>query len=263
MANPLSRDRIITTLVATLSRLDYVNAAWEGGAAAFDRVDEWSDIDLIIDVQDERADEAWGPIEQAIRTLGTIELCYPIPHPPLGLHAQRFYRLREAGPFLLLDLGLFKASTPDKLLDPATHGHAVVHFDRTGATRTPGVDAASRQAGLMARVDSLRVTFPLFQSLVTKELNRGNDIEALAFYHAWTLRPLVELLRIRHCPARYLFHTRYVQHDLPSAVVGRLSPMFFVRDAQDIAACRGEAERWVNALLEELLPPAARASPKR
>ncbi len=245
----LSRDQIITTLVEAVRPLNFVNAVWQGGAAAFNRVDQWSDIDLVIDVQDDRADDAWPAIERAIESLGTVELCYRFPQPPLGLHSQRFYRLCEAGPFLLLDICVFKASTANKLLDPATHGSAVVHFDRTGATNVKPMDDATRQAELDARIESLRVTFPMFQSLVLKELNRGNSIEALAFYHAWTLRPLVELLRIRHCPGRYQFHTRYIHYDLPREIVDRLTPMFFVRDAADLAARRDEAERWANALL--------------
>lgn len=251
-SDQLSRNHIVTTLVEALRPLGFVNAVWQGGAAAFNRVDEWSDIDLVIDVHDDRADDVWPPIERAIESLGPVELCYRFPQPPLGLHSQRFYRLRDAGPFLLLDICVFKASTSNKLLDPATHGNAVFHFDRTGATKFKPADDAPRQAELNARIESLRVTFPLFQSLVLKELNRGNAIEALAFYHAWTLRPLVELLRIRYCPARYQFHTRYIHYDLPCEIVARLMPMFFVRDAREIASRRDEAERWANELLSDL-----------
>lgn len=245
----LRREQIVDTLVRVLEPLDHVNGVWQGGAAAFGRVDEWSDIDLVIDAADDRAADVWPVIERAIESLGAVESRFVNEHPPLGLHSQRFYRLREAGPYLLLDICVFRASTQNKLLDPQTHGNAIVHFDRTGVTRPRASDPAAREAEIRARIESLRVTFPLFQSLVLKELNRGNTIEALAFYHAFTLRPLVELLRIRHCPARYQFHTRYVYYDLPADVVERLERLYFVRDVDDLARRQSAAAEWAEGLL--------------
>ena len=51
---PLTRSAILTTLRQALEPLPYVHAMWEGGAAAFGRVDEWSDIDLQVDADDLR-----------------------------------------------------------------------------------------------------------------------------------------------------------------------------------------------------------------
>lgn len=253
---PLSRDQIVSALVAALRPLEFVNAVWEGGAVAFARADRWSDIDLVIDAADERCDDVWPVIDETLAGLSPVEACFKIPAAPLGLHSQRFYRLRDAGPYLLVDVGVFPASAKDKLLDPATHGNAVVHFDRTGVTRVQAPTPADRAAEIRRRLQQLRVTVPLFQSLVLKEIHRGNDIEAVAFYLAWSIRPLVELLRIKHCPQRYQFHTRYVQYDLPKDVVDRLRPFFFVRDLADLSARREQAERWATELLAELAPPA-------
>jgi hypothetical protein len=248
----LSRDRIVAALVAALEPLDFVNAVWQGGAVAFGRADQWSDIDLVIDAADDRCNDVWPAVESALAALSPIEVCFAIPAPPLGLHSQKFYRLRDAGPFLLVDVGVFPTSGKDKLLDSEVHGNAIVHFDRTGVTKQPPRDAADRAKEIAARVEQLRVTFPLFQSLVLKEIHRGRDIDAFAFYQAWAVRPLVELLRIRHCPQRYNFGPRYVEHDLPKDVVDRLRPLFFVRDLDDLRRRREEAEAWGNQLLAEL-----------
>lgn len=241
---------IVSALKEALEALDFVNAVWEGGAVAFDRADEWSDIDLVVDAKDNRCAEVWPAVDAAIRSLGEVDLMFEIPAAPLGLHSQRFYRIREAGPYLLIDIGVFPESTKDKLLDPETHGSAIVHFDRTGVTRN--VKPTDKAAEIRKRLAILRITVPLFQALVQKEINRGNEIEAVAFYHGWSVRPLVELLRIKHCPQRYQFHTRYVQFDLPKQVVDRLTPFFYVRDLADLAMRRAEAQTWALKLLEEL-----------
>ena len=41
-----TRSSILTTLRAALEPLPYVHAMWEGGAAAFGGVNEWSDGDF-------------------------------------------------------------------------------------------------------------------------------------------------------------------------------------------------------------------------
>jgi predicted nucleotidyltransferase len=248
----LSRLQIIEPLVAALQSALFVQAAWQGGAAAFGRVDEWSDIDLVIVADDDHCDDVWPIVDETLAKISLIDTKFVIPAPPLGLHSQRFYRLRDAGPFLLVDVGLFRASAPDKLLDPAVHGDAIIHFDKNGFAKPPSDCDDTRRKLIASRLETLAVTVPLFQALVDKEINRGNDIEAVAFYHGWSLRPLVELLRIKHCPARYNFHTRYVQYDLPVEVVNKLRPLVFVKDLPDIARCRRECEAWSLQLLEEL-----------
>lgn len=112
------------------------------------------------------------------------------------------------------------------------------------------LDRAALADQLRARVETLRVTFDLFRVLTLKELHRRNDVEAIAFSHGWTLRPLIEALRIRYKPARHSFYTRYIHYDLPQAVVRELQDLFFVRDADDLWAKRERAERWFYETLE-------------
>ena len=50
----LTRREILAALVRTFEPLPFVYAMWEGGAAAFNRTDEWSDIDVQFDVDDAR-----------------------------------------------------------------------------------------------------------------------------------------------------------------------------------------------------------------
>lgn len=245
----IQREPLLARLRAVLEPLDYVQAMWEGGAAAFDRVDTWSDIDLQIAVDDERVADAVKMLEQA---LPPIDLRYEIPQPTWHGFWQTFYRFQDASPFLLLDMVVMKTSAQEKFLTLDIHGQARVHFDKIGFTRVPALDSAAHQAHLRRRLESIHASFPLFQVLILKEIHRGNTIEAISFFQGFTLRPLVELLRIKHCPARYQFHTRYVQYDLPSDVVKQLESYFFVRDLDDLRAKHADAEVWATALLHEL-----------
>lgn len=247
----VTREQILTALQQALEPLDYVHAMWQGGAAAFGRVDEWSDIDLQVDVDDERVADVVATAEQTLRSLSPVEIKFEVPQPTWHGHWQAFYRLRDTSEFLLLDFVVMKHNNPNKFLQPETHGNAVVHFDKSGVVQTGPLDMADLAAQLEGRVRTLRTTFPLFQSLTLKELNRRNDIEALTFYHGFTLRPLVEVLRIKHQPARSNFYARYVYYDLPAEVVRRLEELFFVRDAAELLQKREQAEQWFWETLDQ------------
>ena len=248
----LKRDEIIRALRERLEPLDFVLAMWEGGAAAFGRVDEWSDIDLQVAAQDERVGEVLPIVEATLLSLSPIDIRYEIPRPTWHGHAQTFYRLGNASKYLLIDFVVLKQSSPLKFLEPEIHGTVVVHFDKANIVRADPLDRAALNAKLKERLVALRMTFDLFQILTLKELERRNDIEALSFYQGYTLRPLVEALRIRFAPTRYNFHTRYVQYDLPADVVQKLQALFYVKDAADLRAKREEAERWFYQTLDEI-----------
>jgi hypothetical protein len=246
----LTREAILAGLRGALEPLPHVYALWEGGAAAFDRVDEWSDIDVMVDVEDERAAEVMALCERTLAALSPVTLKYEVPQPAWHGHLQAFFQLQAAGPYLVVDVAVIRHSNPKKFLEPEVHGRALVHFDKRGVVRdAPRLDEAALEEQLEARRAALRVTFPLFQPLTLKEVRRGNAIEAAAFYHGFTLRPLLEALRMRHCPARYNFHTRYAHYDLPAEVVGRLRPLFFPTDLADLERKRAEAEAWFGELV--------------
>ncbi len=248
----LDRNQILTAIRAAIEPLPYALAMWEGGAPAFQRTDEWSDIDLQIVAEDERVDDIFPILETALLALSPIELKYEIPRPTWHGHAQAFYRLKEAGPYLLLDLVVIKRSAKEMFLTPEIHGQVVVHFDKAGVVQPPPLDWEAHRQGLRARLATLRTTFDLFQSLVWKETNRGNAIEAIAFYNGYTLRPLLELLGMRYRPARYNFGTRYVYYDFPPEVVRRLEALYFVPGPAELPLLQKQAGRWFRELAEEV-----------
>jgi hypothetical protein len=75
----LSHDIIIRALTDALKPLDYIHAFWEGGAIAFNRVDEWSDIDVYLVVDDDNVDQAFLDVERALRSLSPIKQKYDVP----------------------------------------------------------------------------------------------------------------------------------------------------------------------------------------
>ncbi len=240
----ITRKNIIDTLITTLKPLDYINALWEAGAASFNRIDEWSDLDLIVDVEDERVGDTFESIEKAVLTLSEIDLKFRLPEPTWHGHSQVFYRLKKATPFLFLDIVVIKKSSKDKFLQFQIHGEPIVHFDKIGVVKNDPIDSKSFLNRIEKRLETLKTTFDLFQVLTLKELNRGNDITALSFYMGYTYRPLVEVLRIKYYPLHFNFYTSYVHYDLPPEVVKRLHSLCFVANPEDLRKYQAEADTW-------------------
>src|SRR5437867_11232178 len=90
---PLTRDSIIRALTSELRSLPYVHAFWEAGAAAFNRVDEWSDIDLYIVVDDTAVPQTFEIVEKTLSGQSPIRLTHEVTWPDAsGLH-EKLYRL--------------------------------------------------------------------------------------------------------------------------------------------------------------------------
>jgi len=248
----IKREEILSAVTSALESSEDVTAVWEGGAAAFDRVDEWSDLDIMIAVKSGTKDAAIALVDDALGRLAPITVRYRLPEPAWHGHSQVFYVLEGASPYEFVDTCFMDDDTERKFLEPETHGTALVHFDRAGFVEQSPADPAETRERLGKRVAALKQTTVLGRTGTLKELARGNDLEALAYYNGSMLRPLVELLRIRHCPGRHQFHTRYIQYDLPEDLVARLRPLFFVRDADEIRAGHAEASAWTDKLLREL-----------
>lgn len=246
----LSREEILEALSDALLDLDYVDAMWEGGAAAYRRVDAWSDLDLYVVVRDDKVDDAFGAIEDVLSRISHIETKFPVAHPPASGIAQAFYRLETASPYLLVDLAVLKRSAPDKYLEPEIHGRAVFSIDKTGLSALPPLDAEAFVAKLMERLERLRGRFDTFAVFVQKELNRRNWMEALDSYRVIVLDSLVEVLRMRYGPLHYGFRTRYVHKELPRDVVKRLESLFFVKDVEDLKAKYEEASGWFREVAD-------------
>ncbi len=210
---PITRSQLVAALQGALQNIDAVDAAWEGGSAAFVNDDGLSDVDAVAVVADDAIESTFAHIEAALHALSPVALRYDVPG-TVGF-AQKFYRLRDAGEFLVVDLVLIRRSDPLLFREVELHGRGRTWFDRRAVLVEAHLDAARDRGLARARVPVLAAAFAMFQHIVTKERLRGRAIDALVFYQQMTWRPLVEALRLLHDPQRRVFGPRYLTRDLP------------------------------------------------
>lgn len=248
----VSREEIVSACRGALEGVPSVQAAFLGGSASFNREDEYSDIDLCCVAPKDDAAVIFDAVEGALEGLSPIAIKLEMPQSAgwPGL-SQRFYRLRDTDEYLMID---FCQLTPEQVvtfLEPVRHGTPVVLFDRTGIIKPAPMDG-DHDERISKRVEWLRNSFPMFQNLVRKALLRGDLVEAKAVWLSHSMRPLVDLLRVRHCPARFDYGFRYTQLDLPAPAHERLQDLLWARDADDMLAKLDEARDWFNQTLAEV-----------
>jgi len=248
----LTRKMIIQALVNALEPLNYVHAFWEGGAAAFDRIDEWSDIDLYLVVDDKKVAEAFVVVEKALKSLSLIKQKYEVSHYPQSGLFQAFYRLKDANEYLIIDLAVLTVSSPDKFLEPDVHGKVVFYFNKTDDVKPALLDKEALVKKCRERLKRLEVRFEMFNNFVQKEINRGNHLEAIDFYHRLVLGSLVEALRIKHNAVHHDFKMRYIHYELPSEITETLKRLYFVTDEEDLQRKYDMASKWFYRVMLEI-----------
>lgn len=246
------RGRIVAALMNFLEPLEYVHAFYEGGAAAFRRIDEWSDLDLYVVVDDDKVEQTFRVVEEALNSVHQIDMKYPVLQPPWPGVIQAFYRLKNTSRYLLVDFAVLTQRSGEKFLEPNIHGDNVFYFNKSSRIKPPTLDKQKFKDRIYKRLERLSARFDMFNILVQKEINRGNWLEALDLYYNVTLASLVEALRARYNSFHYDFKMRYIHYELPAEIVIRLQNLYFVKDKKELQSKYREASKWFLTAIPEV-----------
>lgn len=252
MLNRTRQDQLMMELIPELEKAPQILALYQCGSAAFDRMDEWSDIDLILLAQDGTIPEVFRAVDRAVSarhrlkaTLGETEAGWP------GVW-QKTYLLADESPYHLFEVAVIQADAATTFTEPEIHGDVRIFFDKVGFTHKRAVDLKDFAQRMRRRFEHLAVRTTIYQILPKKELHRGNLMEAHAFYYQYLLMPYLEMLRMLHDPFRFNFGARYVHYDLPPEEIAALQRLFFVPDADALRECVQEVLLRTANLTERL-----------
>ena len=245
----VSRQDILDTLRDGVAKTPWIRAVWSGGSDASGRTDPLSDIDLFLIVEPERVEETFDQLHRILETLSPVEISWRLPSPtPFGCE-QEFLRLRDTAPCHMVDVVVMKPDDPELFLERERHGEPMVLLDRDGLAEPTPLDRVKLLERMRERLPVLRARFDLFQNLVTKAAARDARADAIHGFVNATLLPLVELLRMRHCPERYDYGVRYLDRDLPGEIAAEIEELAFPASIEHLERHRARAQE----ILEENL----------
>jgi predicted nucleotidyltransferase len=244
----ITRKQIVDAIRARLEPLAYVHSFFEAGSVSFGNDDELSDMDLVVDADEGRAADVFAEVEAALAALAPFDSIWRVPEPAWHGYSQRFYHLEGTPDYFYIDFLVRADGKPVRLNEVEHPGAPRVYFDKTGVTVSTHLDTAGLEEKLAARVESIQGMLPMLAAFARKEIRRGNAADAMSYYQTGVLRPLVELLRIRHCPLRHAFGLRYLKQDLGEENAERIAKLSYASDMGELADRVDEAQQWFNEL---------------
>ncbi len=247
----ITRSTIIATVHTALEAMPGVLAAFLGGSDATGRTDGLSDVDVVVVVEDGAVEAAFDTVHDALAELSPIAHRWRLADPTWHGNPQEFLSLRDADAAHFLDLVVMRRAGGERFLEAERHGRPMVLFDRAAVLEPVPLDREALRARIDDRLAVLRERFPLFQTLVTRAVRRGFVAEAAVAYQDHTYRPLIELLRIRHCPDRFDYGARYLDRDLPPALRAEVEALALPRTLDEVEAFRARAQVLFDATLAE------------
>ncbi|MCF6379643.1 hypothetical protein L2K70_18685 [Nocardioides KLBMP 9356] len=151
-------------------------------------------------------------------------------------------------PTRLVDLVVL--TTPERLtVDTRRHGTPIVLHDPEGLLVLEDDDEAAMEAARRQAVEQTAQRRQTAAWLVERAVARGDLAEATTLHLRFAVEPLVRLLRIQHCPARWDFGLRYLRTDLPDGFAERVEALL---PGPDLGVRTRAAFAWQDELLAQL-----------
>jgi hypothetical protein len=229
----VSRAQVIQVLRGRLAEDPVVFAMWlEGADSPGSHPDEFSDLDVVVDVADGHEAAVQARAEAALATLGPLDLRVDFPVANAKLR-HRVLHVAGSSEFLLVDFVVQSHSRAYRFIRQDTRNQPRVLFDKAGVIGFTDINRDTLARELDARVVELCGLFTQ-QARVRKYLARGRFLEALAYYRRYVLDPLIELLRIVHTPLLHDHHLVHASDDLPPRELRELEDLHRVAELSDI-----------------------------
>ena len=221
----------------------FIHAAWLEGSDAHGRADEFSDVDLWLDVEPGHQEAALSLVRDVVASFGPLTVDDEPVHPDPQVR-QRFLGTAGFSPFQFVDVCVQSHGREVKFTEADPY---LLWFDRSGVIQHVQGEERNVRAEL-ARLSRRRSR----AVLVEKELQRENLLEALAYYRNEVLTLLVRFLRLKHCPAKLHYGLKHSRHDLPAEVAARLLELHCFCTPDDLRKGVQQALVWMAQIEEEI-----------
>lgn len=248
----VNRYDIIDILKKKLYPQSYVHAFWLEGADANNAVDEYSDLDFCLDIDDDYEKQAMELVEQILNELSAIDYKFVMKHGHPKLR-QNIYHLEGTSPYLMIDFCWQLHSRDPKescFIRDSKIEYPLVIFDKSNVISYRDFDINEFLEENRARFNECRYRYTQHDR-VLKYVRRGLYLESYAYYNRYVLAPIIDLLRIIYTPANTYYHLIHISHHIPDDCVRKLEAFAQVASLTDIENKTDEARVWFEELCKE------------
>ncbi len=211
---------------------------------------DMSDADLHVVVTAGQVERAITAMRRALSDRWSIAREYQRTY---AGNTEFFWQLEGVPPLNFVDMVFEDCPEDGVCIDRGRHPSPLVHVDKCGCIAMTSEPTAERRARLQKRVSQIaEFHWDLKIDLIRKHIQRDRSLHAFGDYQAGLVLPIVELLRIKYCPASSSHHLADVQWDLPAEVTARLEPLVMVSTLRELEKSLPIVDEWTRDLLREL-----------
>ncbi len=212
-----TREIICKELNDFLFKQSEVLAVWEGGSVATGFADKYSDLDLVIVVNDEYVEETFRSLDEFIDKTYQIIRKFRVPEPTWHGFSQTFYQAKDVPDLFYFDISVMKKSLEDKFLENSRHGYAKIWFEKEKFVKeVQSIDSEVEQR--VKKFFNIATATDFITILeIKKGIKRALFSEVFPLYFTFIVRHLGILLNIIHRPHKVDFNLRYIYRDYPKA----------------------------------------------
>ncbi len=253
MTKQITRDEIIKAVYDEFINNEKVHAYWLDGSDGREKVDEYSDIDIVLDVSDGHEEEIFKLTEARLSTLGDLDLNYQEDHGHDKLK-QKVYHLKNSSKYLLIDFCI-QSHSRDK--DEAAYSIddsieiPKVLFDKKNVVTFKEFDKTQIRTDILDNIKEFKSRYKQV-SRVEKYIKREQYLEASMYYGKYLAAPIVELMRMKYTPKYHYLHLIHASEHLPKEEVEILNRLYKYSSLKDLSDNIKYAKEIFNDLVLEV-----------
>lgn len=247
------RNIIINVIKDKFINMDEVHAYWLEGSDSLDAVDEYSDIDIWMDVEDGYEDMIFRLAEEEFLKLGNLDFKFSLNHSHPKIH-QNYYHIEGTSEYLIIDFCIQSHSRDRdevKFVEGDILEFPKVIFDKSGVITIVKNDEQIDKSLIRDIINEIEGKYKQ-HSRVIKYVERKNYPEAFIYYLKYVADPLVQLMRIKHTPKYHYLHFIHISNHIPEDEVKRLEYYYQISSLDDIRTRTTEAKETCIRLIDEV-----------
>ncbi len=221
---------VVDELKAKLEPNPTIHAMWIAGSVAEGYADEFSDVDIWLDIDDDKDQEVLLLIEEVLRSRGEVDVNFSEGITPPFSHA--VYHIAGTNPLHLVEITLHSHSHKFGLFDRLRKIKVI--FDKDDVTNFGDFDQTSYDKILSERKAFLIEKIEIGKLSVEKEIKRQQFSDAMHNYIFWLVEPIIELVRIKYSPLKITYNLKHASRDLPAEAVEEVESLYKVASLDDL-----------------------------
>jgi len=251
----IEKKQIIEKLREALEPLPFIYAFWLEGADANDTADEYSDIDIWVDFEDEYEKQAIEAVELALSELAEFDYRHiPLPPPSHDKLRRRTYHLAGTSEYLMIDF-MWQLHSRPKDEYTLFEGNKIetikIIFDKKNVIQFKPFDISFVKQQNLQLLDDVKYRMAN-RIRAEKYVKRGQYLEAFANYNCYVLDFLIDILRLIYTPSHAHYKLCHISQHIPENEQEKLEYFAKINSLDDIAEKIPQANNWFAELIERV-----------